>query len=60
VDQLTFAAGTLEPYRKPTRRELFLAEMDQAIPWKQLSAVIAPFYPKAGNGRPPIGLERML
>jgi len=60
MDQLTFAAGTFEPYRKPTRRELFLAEMDQAIPWKELSAVIAPFYPKAGHGRPPIGLERML
>ena len=60
MDQLTFAAGTFEPYRKPTRRELFLAEMDHAIPWKQLSAVIAPFYPKAGNGRPPIGVERML
>lgn len=60
MDQLTFAAGTFEPYRKPTRRELFLAEMDHAIPWKELSAVIAPFYPKAGNGRPPIGLERML
>jgi IS5 family transposase len=60
VDQLTFAAGTFEPYRKPTRRELFLAEMDHAIPWKELSAVIAPFYPKPGNGRPPIGLERML
>ena len=60
MDQLTFAAGTFEPYRKPTRRELFLAEMDHAIPWKELSDVIAPFYPKAGNGRPPIGLERML
>lgn len=60
VDQLTFAAGTFEPYRKPTRREKFLAEMNHAVPWTELSAVIEPFYPKAGNGRPPIGLERML
>jgi len=60
MDQLTFAAGTFEPYRKPTRREIFLAEMDRVIPWKELGAVIEPFYPKAGNGRPPIGLERML
>lgn len=60
MDQLTFATGTFEPYRKPTRREKFLAEMDRAVPWKELCAVIEPVYPKAGNGRPPIGLERML
>ena len=39
--------------------------MDQA--WRgrvfrpaQLCRLIEPFYPKPGNGRPPIGLERML
>jgi IS5 family transposase len=30
------------------------------VPWSELCALIEPFYPKAGNGRPPIGLERML
>lgn len=60
MDQLTFATGTFEPYRKPTRREKFLSEMDRAVPWKDICAVIEPFYPKAGNGRPPIGLERMV
>jgi transposase, IS5 family len=30
------------------------------VPWRELCAVVAPFYPKAGNGRRPIGLERML
>jgi IS5 family transposase len=30
------------------------------VPWVALCEVIAPHYPKAGNGRPPIGLERML
>ena len=30
------------------------------VPWAALCAVIEPHYPKAGNGRPPIGLERML
>lgn len=34
--------------------------MDRIVPWKALCAVVEPFYPKAGNGRPPIGLERML
>ncbi len=30
------------------------------MPWAEICALIAPHYPKAGNGRPPIGLERML
>jgi IS5 family transposase len=34
--------------------------MDQIVPWQELTAVIEPHYPRAGNGRPPIGLERML
>ncbi|MEW6682566.1 MAG: IS5 family transposase [Nitrospirota bacterium] len=58
--QMTFAASPFEPYRKPTRREHFLAEMDGVVPWRELCALIEPVYPKAGNGRPPVGLERML
>jgi IS5 family transposase len=49
-----------EHYRKPTRRDQFLKTMDRIVPWEALCAVIEPFYPKPGNGRPPIGLERML
>jgi IS5 family transposase len=49
-----------ERYRKPTRREAFLAQMDTLVPWAELGALIEPHYPKAGNGRPPIGLQRML
>jgi hypothetical protein len=45
---------------KVTRRERFLAEMDAVIPWGRLLARITPHYPKAGNGRQPIGVERML
>lgn len=60
MKQQTFAAGDFERFRKPTRREKFLAEMDSVVPWSQLCKVIEPFYPRAGNGRPPIGLERML
>lgn len=47
-------------YRKPTRRDEFLKTMESIVPWAALCAVIEPYYPKAGNGRPPIGLERML
>jgi transposase, IS5 family len=60
MKQQTFASGDFERYRKPTRREQFLAEMDQVVPWKQLCKRIKPYYPKTGNGRPPVGLERML
>lgn len=47
-------------HRKPTRRDAFLQTMESIVPWAALCEVIEPHYPKAGNGRPPIGLERML
>ena len=49
-----------EQHRKPTRRDVFLDTMHKIVPWSALCAVIEPHYPKRGNGRPPIGLERML
>lgn len=49
-----------EQYRRPTKRDVFLATMEQIVPWQELCSVIEPHYPKAGNGRPPVGLERML
>jgi len=53
-------ASGFEQRRKPTRRDEFLNTMDRIVPWGDLCAVIEPHYPKRGNGRPPIGLERML
>jgi len=58
--QLTLASANFDKHSKQTRRAKFLAEMDEIVPWRELCAVIEPFYPRAGNGRPPIGLERML
>jgi IS5 family transposase len=49
-----------ERHRKPTRRDAFLETMNRVVPWEALCAIIEPHYPKRGNGRPPIGLERML
>ncbi len=49
-----------EQHRRPTRRDVFLATMEQLVPWSTLCAVIEPYYPKRGNGRPPVGLERMV
>ena len=54
------ADQTFENYRKPTRRDGFLKTMEAIVPWSVLCEVIEPHYPKAGNRRPPIGLERML
>ena len=58
--QLTLATVNFDKHRKQTRRAAFLAEMERIVPWQELCALIEPFYPKPGNGRPPIGLERML
>ena len=60
--QLTLAASDFERFRKPTRREKFLTEMNTVVPWAELAAIIEPYYPKAASagGRPPVGLERML
>ncbi len=59
--QQTLADNDFEKFRKPTRKEQFLAEMDNIIPWQELTAVIEPFYPNPeGAGRRPVGIERML
>src|SRR6266849_6471411 len=49
-----------ERYTKKTRRQVFLEEMEQVVPWREVCALIEPHYPKPGNGRPPVGVERML
>ncbi|OWV39199.1 IS5 family transposase [Mameliella alba] len=48
--------------KKQTRREKFLAEMEEVVPWTRLLALIEQHYPKrgAGGGRPPMPLETMM
>lgn len=59
--QQTFAEATFERYRKPTRRELFLDEMDQVILWGELAEIIEPFYSKPDRvSCLLVGVERML
>jgi IS5 family transposase len=61
MKQRTLAMTTgFERYTKKTRRAAFLEEMEQVVPWAELCGLIEPHYPKAGNGRRPVGLERML
>src|SRR3954453_14819798 len=61
MKQMTLAtAKGFEVHGRATRKAEFLARMEALVPWAQFCAVIEPHYPKAGNGRPPTGLERML
>ncbi len=57
---LSFASLVYEQKKKKTRREQFLEEMDEVIPWEAMVKIIRPYYPKAGNGRQPMRLEMML
>ncbi len=34
--------------------------MDGIMPWAELESLIEPYYPKTGNGRPPVGLSILL
>mgnify|MGYP001573688617 CR=1 FL=1 len=60
--QGTLAEAGFETYRRATRRDVFLSEMERVVPWSELCARIEPFYPSVpdGAGRRPVGLERML
>jgi IS5 family transposase len=60
MKQVTFASMAYEHKKKQTRRERFLREMNEAVPWERLVSRIEPYYPEAGNGRPPMPLEQML
>ena len=53
-------ATGFERFSKKTKRALFLEEMEQVVPWAKLCGLIEPHYPQGSNGRPPIGVERML
>ena len=59
--QQTLAAQTgFEKYGRKSKREQFLDEMEQIVPWEDLQALVEPYYPKGENGRPPVGLSIML
>ena len=60
MKQMTFADAEYAGKRKQTRKELFLIEMDQVVPWQGLIALIEPHYPKGEGGRPAYPLMAML
>jgi IS5 family transposase len=61
MKQQTFASqSSFEKYGRKSRRELFLDEMEVVVPWVELEALVEPHYPRAGNGRRPVGLSIMV
>jgi len=60
MSQISFSDAEYAGKRKKTRREVFLEEMEQVVPWKALLKVIEPHYPVAGRGRRPYPLGAML
>ena len=60
MEQPTFADLEYAQKKRKTRREKFLARMEELIPWAELEARIVPYYPKVGRGRRPYPLAVML
>lgn len=60
MKSVTFASLAYDSKKKKTRREKFLEEMDRVVPWSKLLPLITPYYPRVGNGRQPMSMERML
>ena len=54
------AALNLSLIVKKTRKQVFLEQMDQVVPWAALEELIAPYYPEGRKGRPPFSLLTML
>ena len=50
--QTSFAQAEFAEKKKITRREKFLARMEEVISWARLLAVLAPHYPKGERGGP--------
>ena len=60
MKQITFASIACTHKKVTAKREAFLNEMERVVPWSRLLKLIEPYYPKSGNGRPPMPMETML
>lgn len=58
MGQLSFIS--IAQAKKRLRKEKFLNEMDQVIPWKKLAKIVKPCYRDSKIGRNKMPLERML
>ncbi len=60
IQQTLASQASFEKHGRKSKRELFLGQMNQVVPWSELLALVEPHSPKAGNGRQPVGLAIML
>jgi IS5 family transposase len=60
MKQISFSQAEFQRKKRRTRREVFLAEMEQIMPWEELFAVVEPHYPKGKRGRPPVTVHSPL
>jgi IS5 family transposase len=60
MDQMSFGDAEFAHKKKRTRRELFLAEMEKVVPWKEMVKLLEPFYCLGDRGRRPYPLQTML
>lgn len=60
MSQLSFSDAEGQAKRKQTRREKFLAQMDELLPWRELEKPISRYYGKSVRGRKPYPLSTML
>ncbi|MEC4746990.1 IS5 family transposase [Methylomicrobium sp. Wu6] len=60
MKQLGLSAPLFVKKPKQTRRQQFLQEMEQVVPWALWESRIVPHYPTAGRGRRPFPLATML
>lgn len=58
--QISFTEMEYSQRQRTTKRDKFLKEMDELIPWEESVSMIAPFYPSGSRGRPPREIEQML
>ena len=54
------AQAVFEKYGGKNRRELFLDEMEQVVPWSAMESLVRPHYEKVGYGRQPVERSIML
>ncbi len=60
MKQQSFSSLEQAHKKKQTKREIFLGEMHEVVPWAWLEALIAPHYTKPRKGRPQMLLSVML
>lgn len=58
--QPSFADIEYAAHKRTTKHEEFLSQMDEIIPWDEWVGIIEPYYYKNKQGRPSIGIAKML